>query len=121
MKCSACKNNRCRRQYDNRYICLGERERIECTCTCQVSDLETVVTSAASVVGGVALMAGGVAVAASPIGIFAAPLGGACMGAGGSMIVNPITKKYNGEHMTLESSAKDFAFGAVAGESNSSS
>lgn len=115
MKCSACKKNRCDREYDKRYHCLGEKEGIDCTCTCQVSDLETVVTSAVSVAGGVALMAGSFAVAASPLGIFAPPLAGACMGAGGSMIVNPMIKKFNGEHMTLGSSARDFAVGAVAG------
>lgn len=115
MKCSACKKKACNWKYENRDDCLGKKEGIECSCTCQVSDLETFVTSAASIVGGVALIGGGVALVANPVGIATAPLAGACIGGGASMIATPFINKANGEQMTFGNSTRNFMIGAGVG------
>lgn len=126
MKCSACKNKACNWKYANRNYCLGKKEGIDCTCTCQVSDLKTVVASVVSFACGAALIGTGVALAMNPIGIATAlclnpigiatlPLSGACIGGGSSMIITPFINKMNGEKMTFGNSGRNFLIGAGLG------
>lgn len=61
MKCSACERNECEQKYEKRHNCVGEKETIYCTCTCQVTEAETFLTSAVSIGIGTAGVAGGVA------------------------------------------------------------
>lgn len=49
MKCSVCEKKECERKYKNRDKCVGKEEGIKYTCTCQVSSVETIATSAASI------------------------------------------------------------------------
>lgn len=116
MKCSACHNNECERSYENRDKCLGEKEGVECTCSCQTSSSEKITRYVASVGAGIAAVSGGVALTFISGG-FAAIIGGAAMiGAGSSLVMNPIQKQIFGECMTLADTLTDTAFGLTVGE-----
>lgn len=115
MKCSACQKNRCKRKYENRHRCLGRKEGINCTCTCKVSEDETVGTAVLSIGAGVAAAAGGVALTVMTGGLFAIIGGAALVGAGSSMVMNPIQKKITGECMTLKDTAQDVLLGGTIG------
>lgn len=116
MKCSACEARECERKYENRHKCLGTKEGIECTCTCQVSAAEEAATLTVSVLAGGAAMAGGIAITMLTGGIGYLFGGGALIGAGSSLIMNPIQKQITGEHMTLKDTAQDVALGATIGK-----
>lgn len=116
MKCSACQNNECERKYENRDKCLGEKEEIECNCSCQTSFSEKVTKYSASVGAGIAAVTGGVALTVMTGGM-AAIIGGAAMiGAGSSLVMNPIQKQIFGECMTLVDTITDTAFGMTVGK-----
>lgn len=115
MKCSACQNNECEKKYANRDKCVGKKEEIECTCTCQVSLITEITTSVVSVGAGIAAAAGGVALTVMTGGIIAIISGAALVGAGSSMIMNPIQKQISGECMTLKDTAQDIVLGGGIG------
>jgi hypothetical protein len=115
MKCSACEARDCDRKYENRHKCLGKKELIACTCSCQVSCAEEIIGSAVSLAAGGAAMAGGIAITMLTGGIGYLFGGGALIGAGSSLIMNPIQKQITGEHMTLKDTAQDVALGATIG------
>lgn len=119
MKCSACQANKCEGKFENRNKCRGRKEKIECTCWCQVSKAEVIGTSAMSIGAGVAMAAGGVALTVMTGGLFAIVSGAALVGAGSSMVMNPIQKTITGECMTLKDSATDIALGATIGKKKS--
>jgi hypothetical protein len=52
MKCSACQDNKCEGKYENRHKCSGKDEKIECTCSCQVSQRDSIKQKSASIVAG---------------------------------------------------------------------
>lgn len=116
MKCTACQKNECERKYENRHKCTGEKEKIECTCTCQVTAAQEITTSAISIGAGIAAAAGGVALTVMTGGLFAVISGAALVGAGSSMIMNPIQKQLTGECMTMSDTAQDIALGATIGK-----
>lgn len=58
MKCSACSKNECEAKYENRNKCLGEKEGVECTCSCQVSPSDSKKQKTASILAGAAAVAG---------------------------------------------------------------
>lgn len=118
MKCSACEAQKCGRQYDDRLFCVGKKEKIECTCTCQVSATETAVTGLISAGLGIGLVAGGIALTLMSGGLFAIVAGSAAIGAGSSLVTNPIQKAFAGEHMTLKDTIVDTATGAVIGRTH---
>jgi hypothetical protein len=121
MKCSACQNKECERKYENRHKCVGEKENITCSCTCQVSLTEEVTTSVLSVAAGIATFAGGIAFTMATGGLggfaFAGALvaGGVCTGVGSTLVINPIQKQITGDHMTLKDIGQDVALGATIG------
>lgn len=115
MKCSACHENRCERDYHKRNRCLGDKEGIVCTCTCQVSSDETVGTAVLSIGAGIAAAAGGVALTVMTGGLFAIIGGAALVGAGSSMVMNPIQKKISGECMTMKDTTQDILLGGTIG------
>lgn len=119
MKCSACQENVCEGKFENRDKCLGVKEKLECTCRCQVSKAELIRTSAMSIGAGVAMAAGGVALTVMTGGLFAIVSGAAIVGAGSSMVMTPIQKAISGECMTLKDSATDVALGATIGKHRS--
>lgn len=106
----------CEGKFENKDKCLGVKENIECTCRCQVSKSELIRTSALSIGAGVAAAAGGVALTIMTGGLFAVVSGAAIVGAGSSMIMNPIQKAISGERMSLKDSATDIALGATIGK-----
>lgn len=118
MKCSACEAQKCGRQYDDRLFCVGKKEKIECTCTCQVSATETAVTGLISAGLGIGLVAGGIALTLMSGGLFAIVAGSAAIGAGSSLVTNPIQKAFAGEHMTLKDTIVDTATGTVIGSTH---
>lgn len=116
MKCSACENNECERKYANRHRCVGDKEEIDCTCTCQESAADEIAKSGFSVSAGIASVAGGVALTMMTGGVFAVVAGASLIGAGSSLIMNPVQKKITGERMTLKDTAQDIALGGTIGD-----
>jgi hypothetical protein len=115
MKCSACKINDCRRKYENRGKCVGKNENIDCTCTCQVSGAEKIATTLLSLEAGTGAVVGGISIIFLT-GKLAYLIGGcALIGAGLSLIINPIQKQISGERMTLANTSRDAALGATIG------
>jgi hypothetical protein len=80
-----------------------------------VSATEEIVTSALSIGAGVAAAAGGIALTVMTGGLFAIVSGAALVGAGSSLVMNPIQKQITGECMTLSDTAQDIALGATIG------
>lgn len=116
MKCSTCQNNECERNFDNKAKCLGKKEEIDCSCTCQVSAAEEIATSLISIGTGIGAAAGGVVLTVMTGGLLAIIGGAALIGAGSTMILNPIQRKITGERLTLSDSATDIALSATIGE-----
>lgn len=116
MKCTACQNNKCEQKYVNRSKCTGEEEGIECNCICKITAAQEITTSAISIGAGVAAAAGGVMLTMMTGGLFAIVSGAALVGAGSSMVMNPIQKKICGECMTVSDTAQDIALGATIGK-----
>lgn len=112
MKCDACQEYRCERKYRHRDECKGT-----CTCTCQVSESETVGTAVLSIGAGIAVAASGVALTVTNDGLFAIIGGAALVGAGSSMIMNPIQKKISGECMTMKDTVQDILLCGTIGAS----
>lgn len=54
MKCSACSENKCEKNYDLRDRCCGDQENVDCACKCQDNGLGKTL----SVLGGTAAVAG---------------------------------------------------------------
>ncbi|KAG5679862.1 hypothetical protein PVAND_009399 [Polypedilum vanderplanki] len=115
MKCSACRDNKCYGDYDYRHRCVGKKEGVECTCSCQASNGEAVVAAISSIGIGVAATAGGIALTVATGGLFALFGGAALAGAGSSLIFFSIQKKIAGECMTIGDTIKDVAVGATIG------
>jgi hypothetical protein len=122
MKCSSCAAGDCERSYANRNRCVGREEDIECSCTCQVSATDEVLTTMTSVLYGGAAIAGGILLTASTGGLGLIPFigamvgGGALIGGGSSLVMAPVQKKIAGEHMTLKDTVVDVAIGATIGK-----
>lgn len=115
MKCSACQNNECERKYENRHKCVGKKEKLECSCTCQITAAEEITTTAISIGSGIGLAAAGVALTIMTGGLAAIIGGAALVGAGSSLVMTPIQKQITGESMTLTETAQDIALGATIG------
>lgn len=115
MKCSVCQNNECERKYENRHKCVGEEEELECSCTCQITAAQEVVTSAISIGSGIGIAAAGVALTVMTGGLAALIGGAALIGAGSSLVMSPIQKQITGESMSLTETAQDIALGATIG------
>jgi len=111
-KCEACGNNDCEGKYENRQKCQDSEN---CTCTCQESPGATGWKAAGSIAGGAAAVAGGVALTVMTGGLAAVFGGAALVGAGSSMVINPIAKKAAGERMTGGDYVTDVAVGTVIG------
>jgi len=88
---------------------------VNCTCTCQESPEATGWKAAGSIAGGAAAVAGGVALTVMTGGLAAVFGGAALVGAGSSMVINPIAKKAAGERMTGGDYVTDVAVGTVIG------
>lgn len=58
MKCSACSNDECKGDYEQRHKCLSEKEKMECTCICQITPGGAFVQKAISIGTGVKLVTG---------------------------------------------------------------
>jgi hypothetical protein len=116
IKCSTCTDNKCRWKYEKRRKCVGRDENIECICICQQSVREEIASSAVSIGFGMAAATGGIALTMLTSGVIAVVGGAAMIGAGSSLVMNPIQKKISGERMTFEDSLKDAAMGATIGE-----
>jgi hypothetical protein len=116
IKCSTCVDNKCRWKYENRRKCVGKDENIECICSCQQSVGEEIASSAVSIGCGMAAAAGGIALTMLTSGVIAVVGGAAMIGAGSSLVMNPLQKKIAGERMTLEDSLRDVALGATIGK-----
>ena len=71
--------------------------------------------AASSIVGGMAAVAGGVALTVMTGGLGAVFGGAALVGAGSSMVINPLAKKASGERMTGKDYVTDVAVGTVIG------
>ena len=112
MKCDACSDNKCEGQYENRALCQDEEN---CTCTCQESAAATGWKMAGSILGGAAAITGGVALTVMTGGLAAVVGGGAIVGAGSTMVINPLAKKVSGERMTTKDYVTDVTVGAVVG------
>ena len=116
MKCSACQNNECNRDYDQKDKCVGKEEGIKCICACQITRAAAIGTSALSIGTGLALAGAGVALTFMTFGIgaiFGAPV---LIGAGSSMVMTPVKKAIAGEHMTLKDCARNIASSATIGK-----
>lgn len=105
MKCSACQNSECERNFDNNSKCRGRKEGIECSCTCQVSTAEEVAVSLITIGAGIGVAAGGVALTVITGGLFGIVGGTALISAGSTMILSLIQRKFTGERITLADSA----------------
>jgi hypothetical protein len=77
---------------------------------------EEIASSAVSIGFGMAAATGGIALTMLTSGVIAVVGGAAMIGAGSSLVMNPIQKKIAGERMTFEDSLKDVALGATIGE-----
>ena len=116
MKCSACQNNECNRDYDQKDKCVGKEEGIKCKCSCHVTRAETIGTTALSISTGVALASAGVALTIVTCGLGGLIGAPALIGAGSSMVKHPVKKALTGEHMTLKGSFRDIASSATNGK-----
>lgn len=115
MKCSACQNNECERKYENRHKCVGDKEKLECSCTCQITAAQEITTTAISIGSGIGIAAAGVALTIMTGGLAAIIGGAALVGAGSSLVMTPIQKQITGESMTLTETAIDVGLGATIG------
>lgn len=115
-KCTLCQLNECGRKFANRAKCLGKKEEIECICTCQMSGADEMLAAAGSVGVGLLATAGGIVLSINTGGLFAVVGGAALIGAGSSLMINPIQKKIGGERMTLMDTAKETLLGASIGK-----
>jgi hypothetical protein len=115
MKCSACENKKCGRKYENRHECVGEKEGIECSCSCQVSLVEEITASAASLGSGIVAAGAGVALTIMTGGWFGVIAGASMIGAGSTLVMNPFQRKITGERMTARDTVQDVALGATIG------
>lgn len=120
MKCSACDAKKCDRKYENRHKCVGKEENINCSCVCQISLAADIASTSASIGSGIAVVAGGIFFTVLTggvglIGLAGIVAGSTIIGAGSSLVMNPIQKKITGERMTLKDVAQDVALGAVIG------
>ena len=52
MKCSACANEECGGDYENRSKCVGRKENVSCACKCRMTRKADVITKGLSAVGG---------------------------------------------------------------------
>ena len=111
-KCQPCSDWKCEGKYENRGRC---DDRQNCSCTCQELADDTTLKATSSIVGGVAAVAGGVALTVMTGGLAAVFGGAALVGAGSSMVINPLAKKASGERMTGKDYLTDVAVGTVIG------
>ena len=111
-KCRPCSDWKCEGKYENRSRC---DDRANCSCTCQEDAEDTTLKAVGSIVGGVAAVGGGVALTVMTGGLAAVFGGAALVGAGSSMVINPISKKASGERMTGKDYVTDVAVGTVIG------
>ena len=111
-KCRPCSDWKCEGKYENRSRC---DDRANCSCTCQEDAEDTTLKAVGSIVGGVAAVGRGVALTVMTGGLAAVFGGAALVGAGSSMVINPISKKASGERMTGKDYVTDIAVGTVIG------
>ena len=143
MKCSACSKDKCRGNYENRHMCTGEKEGIECSCYCSKTKSEVFLSSALVIGTGVTVTAGkilsiiclnnpnvhniinnlfsaGVGLAEATEGFAGNILGPAIASTGTSLITTSIQKLADKECVTITDSAIYEGLGASIGIANDS-
>lgn len=81
-----------------------------------MSGADEMLAAAGSVGVGLLATAGGIVLSINTGGLFAVVGGAALIGAGSSLMINPIQKKIGGERMTLIDTAKETLLGASIGK-----